>query len=174
MAQIINIGFLLYVASDKGIMTPAVDILKKFGIAFTLHHYEHDPQSRSYGEEAALKLNVSNARLFKTLMVSLDNNELAVSVVPVSGQLNLKACAKSMGSKKVSMADPKKAERSTGYVVGGISPLGQKKQLRTVIDNSALDFETIYVSAGKRGLQIELSARDLAHLTKAIFAHIAA
>ncbi len=157
-------------------MTPAINTLKKAKVAFTLHRYEHSHShaSKSYGEEAALKLNVSNARVFKTLMVSLDNNELAVSVVPVSGQLNLKAFAKSMGSKKVSMADPKKAERSTGYILGGISPLGQKKELKTVIDGSALDFETIYVSAGKRGLQIELSAKDLAKLTKAAFAPVSA
>ncbi|NQU04091.1 MAG: Cys-tRNA(Pro) deacylase [Syntrophaceae bacterium] len=155
-------------------MTPAVNTLKKAKVAFTLHHYEHSPASKSFGEEAALKLNVSQAQIFKTLMVSLDNNELAVSIVPVSGQLNLKACAKSMGSKKAQMADPKKAERSTGYVLGGISPLGQKKQLKTVIDSSALDFETIYISAGKRGLQIELSANDLAKLTKAVFAPISA
>lgn len=155
-------------------MTPAVKTLKKAKVEFTLHHYEHSPASTSYGEEAALKLNVTNARVFKTLMVSLDNGDLAVSIVPVSGQLNLKACAKSMGSKKASMADPKKAERSTGYVLGGISPLGQKKQLKTVIDSSALNFKTIYVSAGKRGLEIELSANDLADLTKAIFAPISA
>jgi len=157
-------------------MTPAVNTLKKAKVAYTLHPYEHSHShvSGSYGEEVALKLNVSTSRVFKTLMVSLDNDELAVSVVPVSGQLNLKACAKSMGSKKVSMADPKKAERSTGYVVGGISPLGQKKQLKTVIDRSALDYETIYVSAGKRGLQIELSADDLAKLTKATFAPLSA
>ncbi len=153
-------------------MTPAVHTLKKAKVAFTLHHYEHSPASTSYGEEAASKLNVSQSQIFKTLMVSLDNNTLAVAIVPVSGQLNLKACAKSMGSKNAHMADPKKAERSTGYVLGGISPLGQKRQLKTVIDGSARDFKTIYISAGKRGLQIELPTSDLAQLTKATFASI--
>jgi len=153
-------------------MTPAVNQLKKAGIAFTLHHYEHSPASTSYGEEAAARLGVSEDRIFKTLMVSLDKRSPAVSIVPVSGKLNLKACAAAMGAKKAAMADPKEAERVTGYVRGGISPLGQKKQLKTVIDSSALECETIYVSAGKRGLQIELAARDLAGLTGAVFASI--
>lgn len=154
-------------------MTPAVNIVKKAKVAYRLHHYEHSPSSTSYGEEAAARLGVSDARIFKTLMVSLDNRSLAVSIVPVSGQLNLKACAKSMGSKRAVMAEPKEAERATGYVLGGISPLGQRKQLKTVIDSSAREYETIYISAGRRGLQIELSSGDLARLTRATFAPIA-
>lgn len=154
-------------------MTPAVNTAKKAKINYQIHQYAHDPSSQSYGEEASDKLNISPERVFKTLVASLDGTQLAVAVVPVSGQLNLKSFASALNAKKSKMADPREVERSTGYVLGGVSPLGQKKKLKTVIDQSALDFETIYVSAGRRGLEIELSAKDLAALLDAVFAPIA-
>ncbi len=154
-------------------MTPAINSAKKAKIKFKTHQYEHDSSAESYGEEAAIKLNVSSDRMFKTLVVSLGNKELAVSVIPVSGQLNLKSFAAALGAKKASMANHKDAERATGYVLGGISPLGQKKRLKTVIDESALNYETIYVSAEKRGLDIELSPKDLNTVVDGKFASIA-
>ena len=154
-------------------MTPAINSAKRAKIQFQLHEYEHDPAADSFGKEAALKLGVAPERLFKTLVVALDNKNLAVAVVPVSTQLNLKLFAKAIGAKKVTMAEKKAVENSTGYVLGGVSPLGQKKRLRTIIDASAQDFETIYVSAGRRGLQVELSAEDLSSLTGAAFEEIA-
>ncbi len=153
-------------------MTPAINCVKKAKIKFNVHTYEHNPSSDSYGKEAAEKLTVSVDRVFKTLVVSA-GKELAVVVVPVSQKLNLKSAALALGVKKTAMADTKKAERSTGYILGGISPLGQKKKLKTMIDESALAYETIYVSAGKRGLEIELSPEDLSSLTQAAFVRIA-
>ena len=150
-------------------MTPAIQQVKKNRIPFALHEYDHDPNLRAYGEEAAKKLGVAPEQLFKTLVVSTDSCGLAVGVVPVSGQLDLKAIAKALGAKKVAMAEKKQAERSTGYITGGISPMGQKKGLPTIIDASALDLDIIFVSAGRRGLQISLSPRDLARLTRATF-----
>jgi Cys-tRNA(Pro)/Cys-tRNA(Cys) deacylase len=154
-------------------MTPAVNIAKRSGIKFHTHSYEHDPKHASYGMEAAEKLGLSPQRVFKTLVVSLDNGELAVAVVAVSSQLDLKACAKALKVKKVAMADAKRVERSTGYVVGGVSPLGQKRRLITLIDRTAVEFPTLFVSAGRRGLEIELAAEDLAKLLDARFADIA-
>lgn len=154
-------------------MTPAINMATQAKIKYQVHEYEHDPAADSYGEEAALKLNIPNHRIFKTLMVAIDSSQLAVAVIPVSSQLNLKSVAAALGVKKAAMADPRDAERATGYVLGGISPLGQKKRLKTLIDKSALDFETIYVSAGRRGLDIELSPRDLCGLIHAQFAAIA-
>lgn len=150
-------------------MTPAIQQVKKNKIPFVLHGYDHDPSVRAYGEEAVQKLGVAPGHLFKTLVVSMDSKGLAVGVVPVSGQLDLKAIAKALGAKKVAMADKHQAERSTGYITGGMSPLGQKKQLPTIIDASAVDLERIFVSAGRRGLQICLSPQDLVRLTRAIF-----
>ncbi len=154
-------------------MTPAINLARKAKIDYVVHEYEHDPKHESYGLEAAEKLGISIDRVFKTLVVSLDNKELAVGVIPVSSQLSMKLVAKALGAKKAVMADAQDVQRSTGYVLGGVSPLGQKKQLRTVVDQSAEDFQTIYVSAGKRGLEIELSSQDLIVLTKGQFNTIA-
>lgn len=154
-------------------MTPAIDTARRAGIDFRVHEYQHDPSVQSYGEEAAAALGIDPGRVFKTLLVSTSQG-LAVAMVPVGGLLNLKNMAKALGVKKVEMADPREAERATGYVVGGISPLGQKKRLPAVLDESALRFDTLCVSAGKRGLEIELDPRDLAALTEAFVAAIAA
>jgi Cys-tRNA(Pro)/Cys-tRNA(Cys) deacylase len=151
--------------------TPATAALAAAGVSFTLHPYSHDPAAASYGLEAAEVLGVDPARVFKTLMVEVDGR-LAVGVVPVSGNLDLKAIAAALGSKKAAMADPAAAERRTGYVLGGISPLGQRQASPTVIDDSALVLGTILVSGGRRGLDIELGPTDLIRLTKAITAPI--
>lgn len=155
-------------------MTPAINQLKKAKVSHTVHTYAHDPESRDYGREASEALGVTPDRMFKTLLVSLQGGKhpLAAAMVPVAGQLDLKALASAAGAKKAAMADPADAERATGYVVGGISPLGQKKRLPAFIDATALAFKTIYVSAGKRGLQIELSPGDLIRLCGAAAADI--
>lgn len=153
-------------------MTPALDLLKKARAEHRIHSYEHDPKAASYGLEAAEKLGLEAARVFKTLLAASEKGELLVAVVPVAGTLDLKALAHAAGVKKAEMADPAAAQRSTGYLLGGISPLGQKKRLRTFIDQSAQPFETIFVSAGRRGLEVELSAEVLAEHTKATFALI--
>ncbi|MET9590232.1 Cys-tRNA(Pro) deacylase [Streptomyces sp. NPDC006516] len=151
--------------------TPATVALTTAGTAFTVHSYEHDPSSPSYGEEAAEALGVSPDRVFKTLVADVDG-ELVVAVVPVAGSLDLKALASAVGGKRAAMADPAAAERTTGYVRGGISPLGQRKRLRTVLDASAGSHPTICVSAGRRGLEVELSPEDLTALTTATLAPI--
>ncbi|MFD9545299.1 Cys-tRNA(Pro) deacylase [Streptomyces sp. NPDC060022] len=151
--------------------TPATVALTAAGTAFTVRSYDHDPASPSYGEEAAEALGVAPDRVFKTLVADVDG-ELVVAVVPVAGSLDLKALASAVGGKRAAMADPAAAERTTGYVRGGISPLGQRKRLRTVIDASARTHATICVSAGRRGLEVELSADDLAVLTNAVLAPI--
>jgi Cys-tRNA(Pro)/Cys-tRNA(Cys) deacylase len=153
-------------------MTPAVNILKKAGIPYTLHSYDHDPKSKAYGEEAAQKLNVSFDRLFKTLVVSGENGTFMTALVPVSKQLDLKAFGKATGIKKVKMTEKLDVERVTGYVLGGVSPLGRKKNLAVIMDSSARNFDTIFVSAGRRGLQIEISPKNLALLTQAVFLDI--
>lgn len=150
-------------------MTPAIKLVKKSKIKYKVHEYKHDSNSSSYGDEAALKLNISASRVFKTLLVELNTKELAVAVIPVSNQLSLKNIASCLKLKKAIMANKNEAQKSTGYLLGGISPLGQKKRLKTVIDKSALDFDTIYVSAGRRGLDLELNPNDLATLTNAKF-----
>lgn len=154
-------------------MTPAINLAKKKKITFNIHQYEHDPKSASYGEEAAEKLGLELSQVFKTLVIATDQNQLCVCVVPVAGMLDLKLAAKALNAKKAAMADAKKVQSTTGYVLGGVSPLGQKKQLPTLIDQSAQDHKTIFVSAGKRGLEIELAPTDLQQLTQAAFADIA-
>lgn len=155
-------------------MTPAIKAAEKAKITFTVHEYTHDPDADSYGLEAATALGLAEQRVFKTLLVSLQggNIPLAVAIVPVNAQLDLKALAGAAGAKKATMADPKLAERVTGYVVGGISPLGQKKRLPTFMDTSASDFVTVFVSAGRRGLEIELAPKDLQSLCDASVANI--
>ena len=149
-------------------MTPALDLLKKHRAEHRVHSYEHDPKSASYGLEAAEKLGLDPQQVFKTLLASSEKGELLVAVVPVVGTLDLKALAHAAGVKKCEMADPAAAQRATGYLVGGISPLGQKKRLRTFIDDSAQNFATIHVSAGRRGLEVELAAAVLAEHTQGL------
>lgn len=155
-------------------MTPAINTAKRAKTPYILHEYTHNPSSVSYGEEAAVLLDQDPGRVFKTLLVAIegDQKRLAVAVVPVSGQLNLKAMASALQVKKVIMAEVAAAERSTGYIVGGISPLGQKKALPLIIDEQATGYPTIFFSAGKRGLEMEMSADALAMLTRARFASI--
>lgn len=153
--------------------TPATVALEKAGLPFTVHAYTHDPASElSYGDEAAAALGTARERVFKTLVAEVDG-ALTVAVVPVAGSLDLKALAAAAGGKRAVMADPADAERATGYVRGGISPLGQRKRLPTVVDASALGFATVFVSAGKRGLELELSPHDLVALTAAATAGVA-
>jgi len=151
--------------------TPATVALTAAGVEFTVHAYEHDPSHPSYGEEAAEAMGVSPDRVFKTLVADVDGT-LTVAVVPVAGSLDLKALAAALGAKRAVMADPVLAERTTGYVRGGISPLGQRKKLPTVLDTSASTHPTICVSAGRRGLEVELTPTDLTRLTEAVSAPI--
>jgi len=154
-------------------MTPGITLAKTASIAHTIHEYAHDPKHASYGLEAAEKMGVPAAQVFKTLVVELDTKELVVGIVPVSTTLNMKAIARAAGAKRAAMADAGRVQRTTGYVLGGVSPLGQKKLLRTFIDDTAQQFDAVFVSAGKRGLEIELSPNDLARLTRASYAGIA-
>src|SRR5450830_1717405 len=153
-------------------MTPALDLLKKVRAEHRIHSYEHDPKAASYGLEAAEKLGLDPAQVFKTLLASSEKGELLVAVVPVVGSLDLKALDHAAGVKKVEMADPAAAQRSTGYLLGGISPLGQKKGLRTFIDSTAQPFPTLFVSAWRRVLKVELSAAVLAEHSQAKVASI--
>ncbi|HJQ45975.1 MAG TPA: Cys-tRNA(Pro) deacylase [Amycolatopsis sp.] len=153
--------------------TPATALLGKRKIAHTLHTYEHDPKHESYGTEAAEALGVAAARVFKTLVADVDG-KLTVGVVPVTGQLDLKALAAAAGGKRARMADATAAQRATGYVLGGISPLGQRSRLPMVIDASVRDFETVFCSGGRRGLEVELAPSALIELTAATVAAIAA
>lgn len=156
--------------------TPATRALAAAGVAYTEHPYEHDPAAPSYGLEAAEVLGVPPERVFKTLLAQTDlprDHGLVVGVVPVAGQLDLKALAAAVGAKKATMADPALAEKTTGYVVGGISPVGQKRSLTTVLDESALDHGTVFVSGGRRGLDLELAPGALVAVTGATTAAIA-
>jgi Cys-tRNA(Pro)/Cys-tRNA(Cys) deacylase len=144
-------------------MTPAIRLLQREGVAFTQHPYEHDPGAESFGAEAAAKLGVSEPRLFKTLVC--DAGGLLLVLVPVSARLDLKVLAKARGVKKAHLADPAAAESATGYVVGGISPLAGRRRLPTLADASLTTHATVFVSAGRRGLQLELAPADLLRLT---------
>lgn len=160
--------------AKKSAGTPATVALAQAKVSHVLHPYDHDPANTHFGEEAAAAIGIEPTRIFKTLLVEVQGGRthLAVAVVPVATQLDLKAMAAALGAKKAAMADPAEAEKVTGYVVGGISPLGQKKRLPTVVDDSAMGFATIHVSAGRRGLQVELSPADLVRLTDASTAPI--
>lgn len=151
--------------------TPATVALSAAGIGFEVRSYQHDPRAESYGLEAAEALDVDPARVFKTLLASLDGS-LVVGIVPVTGQLDLKALARALGGSKAVMAEVAAAERATGYVAGGISPVGQKRLHRTVLDTTALDHDTILVSGGRRGFDIELAPTDLVAITRAVTATI--
>jgi len=145
-------------------MTPGIEAARKAKIPHEIHEYEHDPASESYGLEAAEKLGVDPQRVFKTLVARLDGKTLAVAILPVAEMLSMKQLAKAAGAKKAAMADPADVQRATGYVLGGVSPLGQKRRLPTFLDESAREQETIHVSAGRLGLEIELAPEDLVQM----------
>ncbi len=155
----------------RGTGTPATVALSRAGVSFTLHHYDHDPATESFGLEAADALGLPYNRVFKTLVARVDG-ALVVAIVPVDAQLHLKALAAAIGGKRATMAEIVLAERTTGYVAGGISPLGQRRRLPTVVDKSALDHQTIFVSAGRRGLDVQVTPADLIRLTAATAAPI--
>lgn len=156
---------------SSGAGTPATVALVAAGVPFTAHSYAHHPDNTNYGLEAAELLNIASERVFKTLVADVAGS-MTVAIVPVNGTLDLKALAQALGHKRAAMADPAAAQRRTGYVLGGISPLGQRQSSPTVLDESALVHETIYVSGGRRGLEVELSPAELITLTKAITARI--
>jgi Cys-tRNA(Pro)/Cys-tRNA(Cys) deacylase len=153
-------------------MTPAVVALRAAGVAFTVHEYAHDPRSDSFGLEAASELGLDPDRVYKTLMVTADG-ALVVAVVPVSGKLDLKALARALGAAKAVMAEVRAAERATGYVAGGISPFGQKRRHPTVVDETVELWDSVYVSGGRRGLDVEIAPADLIEVTGAIVADVA-
>lgn len=146
-------------------MTPAIMLLRKARVAHEVLSYEHDPKAQSFGREAVEKLGLEDRAVFKTLIVDVDGVGLCCAVVPVHGMLDLKAMADAVGGRRTQMVEPDVAERATGYLVGGISPLAQKKRLRLVLDESAMQLDVIYVSAGRRGLEVSLSPSDLLKLT---------
>ena len=155
-------------------MTPAINLLKKNKCEFKVHKYDHDPACENYGEEAAQKLGLDENQVFKTLLVELSPKELAVAVLPVSKQLSLKEVANAFKAKKAVMANKQEAQKVTGYLLGGISPLGQKKRLKTILDESVKSYETIFVSGGKRGLDIEVKPQDLIKLLNANYYKVTA
>lgn len=155
-------------------MTPAITVAQDAGIFHKVHEYTYDIESDAFGEDAAKKMGVSPARVFKTLVVELDSGDFAVTVIPAPETLNMKRMARAAAAKKAAMANKADVERVTGYVLGGVSPLGQKKTLKTIIDTSAENFSTLFVSAGRRGLEIELAPTDLQSLTGGTFAAICA
>jgi len=148
-------------------MTPAIEVAREVNLSFQIHEYEHDPSIQSYGEEAAAELGVDRKRVFKTLVVELSTKELCVYVLPIMHQLNMKSAARAAGVKKATMANAKSVVRVTGYVLGGVSPIGQKRNLRTFIDTTASNFDSVYVSGGRRGLDIELNILGLVDLLQA-------
>ncbi|MBT4883225.1 MAG: Cys-tRNA(Pro) deacylase [Glaciecola sp.] len=154
-------------------MTPAINAAKRANVEFSTLSYKHDPQAASYGLEAAQKLNIDPQSVYKTLVTDCDG-QLVVAIIPVVEKLSLKQVAKAAKAKKASMADPALVAKKTGYVMGGVSPLGQKSRLTTIIDNQAQTLVTMYVSAGKRGLEIALAPQSLRQLTQATFADICA
>ncbi|MCE9681455.1 Cys-tRNA(Pro) deacylase [Halomonas alkalisoli] len=154
-------------------MTPAIRVLERDGATFELLSYEHDPRAAAYGEEAARALSLEPRSVFKTLVARLDDGRLTIGIVPVTAQLDLKALAKAAGARRAGMAEAAEAERATGYVLGGISPLGQKKRLPIFLDESAVSFAAIHVSGGRRGLEIRLAPDDLVRLTNARLAPLA-
>ena len=158
-------------ARKKSVGTPATVALTRAGIDFSVHPYDHDPAAASYGMEAADALGLDPAVVFKTLLVQVDDRTV-VAIAPVTGDIDLKSVARAVGGKKAAMADPAAAERLTGYVVGGISPIGQRTRLATVIDDSAARLSTMYVSAGRRGVDLGLAPADLVNLTSATLAPI--
>lgn len=160
-------------AKAAGGGTPALRAAAKAGIEHRVHTYEHDPAAASYGLEAAERLGVEPERVFKTLVSTVDGVGLAVAVVPVASTLDLRSLARALGGKRAAMAPAADAERATGYVVGGISPLGQRRRLPTVVDGSAGEFDTIFVSGGRRGLELELAPADLLALTGGRLATVA-
>lgn len=155
-------------------MTPAILCLEQAGIPYTLHRYRHDPRAESFGLEAATLLGVDPARMFKTLILQVEGKGLVQALVPVADKVDVKKVASVCQAKNAALADAVKAERATGYVVGGISPIGGKRKLPTLVDQSIIDQQTILVSAGQRGLQLELSPMDLIQLTEAMVAHLRA
>ena len=152
--------------------TPATALLTKLGVTYALHPYAHDPRAEAFGDEAAAALGVEPTRIFKTLIALVDGR-MVCGVVPVAARLDMKALAAAAGGKRAGLADPAAAARATGYVVGGISPLGHRSRVPVVIDASASTFDTVYVSAGKRGLQVELAPDDLVRAAGATLAPIA-
>jgi len=155
-------------------MTPAIDLLIKHKVAHQVHEYQHDPACQAYGLEAAEKIGVAAELVFKTLVVKLDGKQLAVAIIPVGDKLSMKAIAKAAKAKKAMMAEAAEVQRSSGYVLGGVSPLGQKRVLTTVIHESASKLQKMYVSGGRRGLDIELAPQDLKQLLNAQFASLTA
>lgn len=162
----------LQTALKSTLMTPAIKLLNKLRIAHIVHTYEHDPNHGAYGMEAAEKLGFNPEKVFKTLIIELDSNKLACAIIPVAESLNLKSAAKALGAKKASMAKIEDAERSTGYIKGGVSPFAQKKHLPTIIDASAESLERLFVSGGKRGLDIEIAPSEMVRVLKAQLASI--
>ncbi|MDQ1722265.1 MAG: Cys-tRNA(Pro)/Cys-tRNA(Cys) deacylase [Pseudonocardiales bacterium] len=152
--------------------TPATVALDRAGVGYTLHPYAHDSRAGSYGDEAAALLGIDPRRMFKTLIAAVDSR-LVCAVVPVASRLNLKALASAAGGRRADLADPARAQRVTGYLIGGISPLGHKSPMPVLVDSSVTGFDTVFVSAGKRGLQVELAPGDLLRLSGASTAPIA-
>ncbi|MCK8046839.1 Cys-tRNA(Pro) deacylase [Shewanella sp. 1CM18E] len=155
-------------------MTPAIDLLVKNKISHQVHEYQHDPSCQAYGLEAAEKIGVAPELVFKTLVVKLDGKQLAVAIIPVAEKLSMKLIAKAAKAKKAVMAEAIEVQRSSGYVLGGVSPLGQKKLLTTVIDQSASQLDKMFISGGRRGLDLELAPEDLKQQLKAQFAPLTA